>query len=216
MLEVKNVFLSYNKDYFTLNDISFYLNNNEQLTIVGNQDSGKSSIARLLVGLDKPNKGTISFNDINIEKIDFKNDIELGYIPTDFAFMNRKSIQKNLEYVLKIRKLNKDTMLVKVANALVNYDLEIIKNKKINQLNYYEKLKVAIARLSLRNIDFFVIDDVFSKLDGREKSEICSILKKLIKQNNASALILCSDLETAEILGYNKMKLNYGTLENLK
>lgn len=214
MLEVKNVFLSYNKDYFTLHDISFLLKDNEQLTILGSNDSGKSSLCRVIVGLDKINKGSIFINNINIEKIDFKNDIELGYIPTEFAFLNRKSIRQNLEYILKIRKLNKDTIAVKVNNALVNYNLDIIKNEKIKYLNYFEKIKVAIARLSLRNISVFIVDDIFAKLDSKEKSEICGYLKKLIKYNNATALILCSDEETADLFGYKKKKLNYGTLEN--
>lgn len=214
MLEVKNVFLSYNKDYFTLHDISFSLKNNQQLTIIGSADSGKSSLCRVIVGLDKINKGSILINNINIDKINFKDDVELGYIPTEFAFMNRKTIKQNLDYVLKIRKLNKDTSAVKVSNALVNYNLDIIKDKKINKLSYFEKIKVAIARLSLRNINLFIIDDVFIKLDSKEKAEITSYLKKLIKSNNAAALILCSDDETADLFGYKKKKINYGSLEN--
>lgn len=212
MLKVENIYLTYTKQYYILHDLSLSLKPNQQITILGKQDSGKSSLGRVLVGLDKCEKGKIFYKDIPIEKIDFSTDISVGYIPSVCALFENKTVIKNLEYILKIRKINKENIEIKVINAINNFDLNKIKFKKIKELSNFEKIKVILARLSLRAIELFIVDDIFLNLQENEQTEICNLLKKLIKSNDAAAIILCQDEKIAKIFNYDIRKIEYGTL----
>ncbi len=167
MLKVEHLYVSFTKEFFTLNDINIDLKSGQRLTIIGSKESGRTAMIRTLVGLEPMAKGSVSYKNISLEKIDFENDISLGYLPASFAFLENKSVKQNLEYVLKIRSKEDGFLEAKVNNALIEYGLDYIKNKKVKELNYLERLKLSIARLSLRVIDIFLIDDVFEKLVPR-------------------------------------------------
>ena len=164
MILVKNVYLSYTKEYYTLNNINLEVNKGEKVVLFGEKESGKSSLIRVIAGLEKPTKGNVYLDNTDISKVDFKNGLSLGYIGSTGVFLNNKSLKKNLEYVLKIRKEQKEVITSRVANALIKYNMENIADTKVKNLGRFEKLKLSIARLSLRKVDLFLIDDIFENL----------------------------------------------------
>jgi len=214
MLEVKNLYVSFTKEFYALNDINLQLKHGQRLVIVGNKESGRTAMLRTLVGLEAKAKGEILYKNIAIEKIDFQNDISLGYLPVNSPFLERKTVKQNIEYVLKLRSKDKNFLELKINNSLVEYGLDYIKNKKVKKLNYVERLKLAIARLSVRNIDIFLIDDIFERLSTIERKKIIKNLKDLIKINNAVAIIMTESEEIAESFGYEKKYLVYGSLQD--
>lgn len=214
MLKVEHLYVSFTKEFYTLNDINIDLKQNGRLVIIGNKESGRTAMLRTLVGLEPLAKGNISYKNISLEKIDFENDISIGYLPANFAFLENKSVKQNIEYVLKIRSKENDFMGAKVNNALVEYGLDYIKNKRVKDLNYLDRLKLAIARLSVRNIDVFLIDDIFERLATLEKEKIIKSLKALIKSNDAGAIIMTESEDVAKLFGYPKKYLVYGSLQD--
>lgn len=213
MLRLEHLYVSFTKEFYTLNDINLELKQGQRVTIIGSKESGRTAMLRTIVGLEPMAKGNIFIKNISLEKIDFENDISLGYLPANFAFLENKSVKQNIEYVLKIRNKNDDFLNVKVNNALIEYGLDYVKNKKVKELNYLERLKVAIARLSVRNVDLFLIDDVFDKLSTLEKDKIIKNLKSLIKTNDATAIIMTDSEDVAKAFGYTKRYLEYGSLK---
>ena len=89
MLNISHMYVSFVKEYYTLNDINLELNNGQKLIIVGSKESGRTAFLRTLLGLENIAKGDITYNNIPIEKIDFKNDISLGYIPAIPSLLER-------------------------------------------------------------------------------------------------------------------------------
>jgi len=216
MLKVENLYLSFTKDYYTLNDINFEIKDAEKLIIVGNKESGRTALIRTLVGLENKIKGNIIFKNIPLEKIDFENDISLGYLPAIPAFLENKTVKANVEYVLKLRKEDKSFWDVKVNNALIGYGLEYLKNRKAKDLNYLDRIKLALARLSVRSVELFLIDDIFAKLSKNERDGIIKNIKAMIKSNGASALIMTDNEEVSNQFNYNKKYLVYGSLHDEK
>lgn len=213
MILVKNVYLSYTKEYFTLNNINLEIVKGTKAVLFGEQDSGKSSLLRVIAGLEKPTKGNVYLNTIDIEKVNFKNDVNLGYIGSAGVYLNNKSVRKNLEYVLKIRKENKDVINSKVANALIKYNMEGIADKKVKDLSYFDKLRLSIARLSLRKLDLVVIDDVFAELNTKEQSTAIEYIKELIEFDDVTSVIATSNKKLCEKLGDNIIKIKFGSIE---
>lgn len=214
MLKVKSLFVSFTKEYFTLNDISLELSAGERLTIIGNKESGRTALIRTLVGLELISKGEIFYNGLALNKIDFENDISVGYVPSMPAFAENKTVKSNIEYIIKLRTKDKKMISIKTQNALNEYGLDYIKNKKIKELSYFDRIKLAIARLSTRNIDIVLIDDIFAKLSSMEKDKAIKMVKNLIKSQSSAAIIMVDSDEIANKFGYNKKYLIYGSLSD--
>ncbi len=214
MLKVEHLYVSFTKEFYTLNDINLELGDSSRLTIIGNKESGRTAMLRTLVGLEPVAKGEIRYKDIPLEKVDFERDISLGYLPAIGAFLDNKTVKQNLEYVIDIRSKDDSFKNVKVNNALVEYGLDYIKNKKVKELNYLDKLKLSIARLSLRNVEIFLIDDVFDRLSSIEKDKIIKNIKSFIRTNNASAIVMTDSEDVAKKFGYPVKYLVYGTLQD--
>lgn len=212
MLEVNHLYVSFTKDYYTLNDINISLGTGDRLTIIGGKESGRTALLRTLVGLEHVAKGEIFYKNIPLDKVDPVNDIAVGYLPSNPAFMENKTVKQNIEYPLKIRKENPAFYEAKVNNALVGFGIDYLKNKKVRDLNYLDKVKVALARLSIRNIELFLIDDVFAKISKIDRTPIIKQIKALIKSNTASAIVMTEEEDIAKEFGYKKKYLQFGSL----
>lgn len=214
MLKVNSLYVSFTKEYYTLNNINFELNSNQKLTIVGGKESGRTVLLRVLLGLEPIAKGEVFYKDISLDKIDFQNDISVGYLPVTPTFLEKKTVEDNIEYIVKLREKDKSYVSPKVSNALVEYGLEYIRKKKVKELSYYDRLKLALARLSTRNIDVLLIDDVFSNLSSMEKDKLIKQIKAIVKTQGCATLIMVDSDDIASKLGYNKKYLVYGSLQD--
>ena len=92
MIELKNVNLNYTKNYFILCDINLVINKGEKIVLFGQVGSGKTSLIRLILGLEKNFTGEASINNISTKKIDFKKDVSALYISSRGAFLEGKSV----------------------------------------------------------------------------------------------------------------------------
>jgi ABC-type multidrug transport system ATPase subunit len=216
MLKVEKLYVSFTKEYYTLNNISIHLKHGQKIVVLGSKESGRTALLRSLLGLENKAKGEIYFKNVSIDKIDFENDISIGYLPANIPFLENKTVKQNIEYILKIRDKKDPYINVKVNNAIVGYGLDYHKNKKVKELSYLERLKLALARLSIRNIELFLIDDVFAKILKSERPKIIKSIKDLIRSNGASAIIMTEEEEIASEFGYDKKYMVYGSLQDTK
>lgn len=212
MLEINHLYVSFTKDYYTLNDINISLDSNDRLVIVGSKESGRTALLRTLVGLEPIAKGEIFYKNLPIDRVDPQNDISVGYLPANPAFLDNKTVKQNIEYPLKIRKENPAFYEAKINNALISFGIEYLKNKKVKELNYLDKIKVALARLSIRNIELFYIDDIFAKISPIDRAPIIKSIKSMIKTNAAAAIIMTEEDEIASQFGYKRKYLKFGSL----
>lgn len=210
MIEVKNVFLQYTKDYNVLQDVSLRVKQGEKVVLYGADASGKSSLVRTIVGVETPLKGDIYIKGIPVNKVDFKNEVALGFLPCHPAFLEKKSVLKNLEYPLKLRKVSKGLQNIKIANVLVSYGLSGLKDQRVCDLSYFDRIKLCLARFALRNIEVFVVDDVFKRLNDAETKKVIEYLNDLIMVNNATAFIAVSDENLINKIGGRRLNIENG------
>lgn len=216
MLKVSNLYFSYTKEYNILHNINFCLHNKETMFILGEQESGRSSLIRILLGIETNYKGEVIYDNMPVDRKLFKTTVSVGFLPEKMACMEGKSVYANLKYVLKIRKVNKAMQEIKINNALKCYGLETLKDVKMNELGRYDRLKVALARLSMRKLDYIFVDDIFKDLTGTETKSILTEIKKLINVNDASAIIVSDNIDNAKHLKCKKYKLEFGSLDQLE
>jgi ABC-type enterochelin transport system ATPase subunit len=105
---------------------------------------------------------------------------------------------------------------VKINNALKCYGLELLKDEKMKDIGRFDRIKVALARLSLRKLDYIIVDDIFKEAPDSEIKYIMSEIKRLIKANDASAIIVSDNIELSKNLKCDKYKLEFGELVKLE
>lgn len=198
MIEIRHLFHRYIREYFALFDINLHIEKGEKVALVGSEDSGKTSLIRILSKLEKPSSGEILIDGKNLTQIDFKSDISVGYIPVYPIFFEKKTVYDNLEYILKFRKTNKDKCEELICDALKNYDLEKYKDIQVKKLSLYEKYKLSFARLALRKLDILLIDNIFDnfcELQEDQKQDILNIIINLYKDKNLTMLSATSNID---------------------
>ena len=214
MISIKNLFLSFTKEFDALHDINLEIEDGEKIALVGKADSGKTMLLRVIANLEKIKSGEVYIKNINLKKINFKQDIQVAFVPKSFVFLNRKTIKENLEYVLKIRNFDPATINLKVITALKNFGIEGIQNIKIKDLSNYQKTLVELARASLRKVELFLIDDICADLDRNECANILNKLAELINDNSKCTFVCAfSEQSYAEKLGLKIVKLKDGMIE---
>ena len=194
MIEVKNVCLSYIKEYSALYNINFKVDDGERLAIIGDSESGKTSLLRAIARLEKIDKGEIYLNKININKINFAKDLDVVYLSSKPIFFDNQSVFYNLKYVLKIRKISDETINKKIYNALKLLEIENTKEIKIKDLTEREKKLVSLARAGLRKGDVYLVDDIFNS-NKVENEKIVNYLNMIIEKEASCLFTLNSSHE---------------------
>jgi heme ABC exporter ATP-binding subunit CcmA len=155
--------------------ISFALNNNEALHIMGSNGSGKSTLIRILGGISEPSKG-------NITK---KEDLKISYLGHKNALKSYLSIRDNLDLL--------DLMDNKqIDNLLTKFDLMNKLDVTLGNLSFGQQKKIALLRIFINDADLILLDEPFVGLDV----EMCEILSNHLnkKVEQGSGLIFTSHI----------------------
>lgn len=200
-IEFKNVYFKYDKKYI-LNNISFKLNKNENIAIVGETGSGKTTIISLIEKFYKINKGNIFIDDININDID-KNTLRdsIGLVLQD-TYLFKGTIMENIKYGHKISDeevikicvdMNANKFIEKLPNG---YYTEIEENA--NNLSIGEKQLLSIVRCIIKNPKIVILDEATSEVDVKTEKYIYDGIKKILK--NRTSIVIAHRLSTIKNL----------------
>jgi len=198
MIEIKRLYHRYIREYFALFDINLHIEKGEKVALVGSEDSGKTSLIRILSKLEKPSSGEILIDGKSLPDVDYKSDVSVGYIPVYPIFFERKSVFGNLEYILKMRKADKDKYEELVNDVLKRYGLEKFKDVQVKKLSLYEKYKLSFARLDLRKLDVLLIDNIFDnfcELQEEQKEDLLNIIISFYKEEGLTMLSATSNAD---------------------
>ena len=188
-----NVSFSYGgKD--AIQDVSFQLNEGDYLCVLGENGTGKSTIVKLLVGLLKPESGSIEYNGIKKS--------EIGYLPqstqTDGSFpasVYEVVLQGRCEKLGK-RFFYDQSDKRKAAENMKLLGIENIKNKSFSSLSGGQKQRVLLARALCAADRLLVLDEPVSGLDPIVTGELYDVIYKLNKEKKISVIMVSHDTKT--------------------
>lgn len=205
MIKIRNLCVAFSKEYDVLHDINLTIETGEKLALIGEKESGKTMLLRTIAKLEELKSGEILIDGTDLKKVDFKKNYSIGFVPKKFVFMQNKTVKQNLEYVLKMRNVDSATINLKILNAMKNYDIIGIQNFKIKDLSAYQKTLVQLARISLRKIKLYLIDDITCDLLPSEVEKIVYKLKMLLNDNPESTFIFA--FKNEDIANYLNLKI---------
>lgn len=197
MVEVKNLFLKYTREYYALYDINLNIEDGEAVAFVGEDESGKTSLLRVLAKLEKATKGEVYIKNIPLEKVNFRTDLQAGYVPATPVFLEKKSVYENFKYILKGWGLTESEIENKINNVIIEFAIEKIKDTKIKDLSLEEKYVLSLIRLSLRELDLLMVDNIFDKLSEATMEVVVDLIKKL-KTKKTTLIVATTKPEIAQ------------------
>ena len=197
MVEVKNLFLKYTREFYALYDINLNIEDGEAVAFVGEDESGKTSLLRVLAKLEKATKGEVYIRDIPLEKVNFRTDLQAGYVPATPVFLEKKSVYENFKYILKGWGLTESEIENKINNVIIEFAIEKIKDTKIKDLSLEEKYVLSLIRLSLRELDLLMVDNIFDKLSEATMEVVVDLIKKL-KTKKTTLIVAMTKPEIAQ------------------
>lgn len=212
MILVKNLSLKFTKEFYALYDVNLEIKKGEAVALLGEEHSGKTTLLRVLCKLEKDFTGEVYIKDIPLKKVDFSLDVNMGYIPAAPVFFEKKTVYQNLQALLKSRKINKSQREEKINKLLIEYNLEKFRDEKVKNLSLFEKYVLSIARLSLREIELVLIDNIFENLSQEEYEKICELIKKQFLQNKVTTVIATTSPSVAKDLTKRTIKFKLGSI----
>ncbi|MGW8123288.1 LPS export ABC transporter ATP-binding protein [Roseivirga echinicomitans] len=220
-LRADNLVKTYKKRK-VVNDISVQVEQGEIVGLLGPNGAGKTTTFYMIVGLIKPNEGSVYLEDTDITPLPmFKRaKLGIGYLAQEPSVFRKLTVEENIMAVLEMTKLPKKLQKEKMESLLEEFSLTHVRKNKGQVLSGGERRRTEIARALSVDPKFVLLDEPFAGVDPIAVEEIQSIVFKL-KQKNIGILITDHNVnETLSItdrayLMFEGKLLKAGTAEEL-
>lgn len=212
MIRISNLFLRYVRQYYALYDINLEIAQGERVAFIGKKESGKTSLLRILLKLEKAQKGEVYIKNIPLKKLNFAEDINMGYLPAEPIFFENKTVYENLLYVAKMQVSRPAQIESLINDVLIDFNIEGFKEVNVSDLSLYQKYIVSLARLSLRKIDILLVDARFEALEVIERDKIIEILKQKFISEDSIFILSTEDEKLAKKLTTRQIYFENGSI----
>lgn len=205
MIEVQNVTKTYGKKsaaFVALDDVSFTIPDGASVAIVGKSGSGKSTLMHAISGLDRPERGQIVIDGVDILKlkqkaVDTFRSQKIGFIFQAFFVQANETAFENVALPLEIASLSAGARKKRVQAALRVVGLSDKEKQKARNLSGGQKQRLAIARAIVNNPRIIFADEPTGNLDTTTGATIEKLLFGLNKQGGSTLVIVTHDEELA-------------------
>lgn len=173
-------------------NMNLQISNGTFSVIFGAPASGKSTLLRLITGLEKPNQGEIFIRGQQMTKAK-PGERNIGYVPQSFALYPHFSVFDNIAYPLKLMGKPKSQYRSIVEDAAASLKITHLLKKKPNQCSGGEKQRVAIARGIVKDTKIFILDDPLTGLDFKLRERLFDDLRQMRSDLDATFIYTTSD-----------------------
>lgn len=204
MIEVKNITKTYGKKsqaFVAVDDISMTIPSGASIAIIGKSGSGKSTLMHAISGLDRPQKGEIIIDGVDIlklksKKVDEFRSKKIGFIFQAFFVEGNDTCYNNVSLPLEIAKVPRSKRADMVRHALGEVELSDKQKSKAKDLSGGQKQRLAIARAIVNRPDIIFADEPTGNLDSVTGAHIEDLLFRLNREGK-TLIIVTHDEELA-------------------
>ncbi len=188
-LIVKKISKSYgNKD--VIRDINISIKRGEIVGLLGPNGAGKTTTFYTIVGLVKPDRGSIILDktDISNQPIYLRGKLGISYLPQEASIFRGMNVEDNLLSIIEIKEKDKNKQEIILQNLLNEFDINHVRKSKSIVLSGGERRRLEIARTLASKPKYLLLDEPLTGIDPVSIEEIKIIIKKL-KDKNIGVLI---------------------------
>lgn len=198
-----------------LRNISFEVDEGPAfISILGKSGCGKTTLLRLLAGLEKPEEGKISINGKIVSEgnkiIVLPHQRDIGFVFQDLALWPHFTVYQNIEFGLKQLQIAGYKNLIN--QTLEEFGIAELKNNFPHQLSGGQQQLVALARSMALQPRILLMDEPLANLDVKLKKQIRRLVKQLVKEKDMTVLYVTHDHKEAVDLSDKIMLLNNGII----
>lgn len=210
---LKNVKKIYDKKV-VIDNIDLTIEDKEFIVLVGASGCGKSTVLRMIAGLEEISDGEIFIGDKKVNDIPPK-DRDIAFVFQSYALYPHMTVRENIAFGLKMRKIDKTTIEQKVQEAAEILDLTEYLDRKPKQLSGGQRQRVALGRAIVRNPKVFLMDEPLSNLDAKLRVQMRAEIKKLHEKLQTTFIYVTHDQTEALTMGDRIVVLNKGKIQQV-
>ena len=216
VIQVKNVSLSINQNHI-LKSINLVVNQGETVVLLGKNGCGKTMLLKTVVGLYKPNEGTVSVFEKDIYSIskEEKNKIfrQTGYVFQKSGLFDSLTIAENVMFgIQRFKPENRNAMLEKAVLLLKSTGLDNVEHKLPSELSGGMQKRAGIARAIAMEPAMLLMDDPTAGLDPVLSDAIADLIIRIRERLNSAIILVTHDLKIAYKLGHRIGLMHEGRL----
>jgi putative spermidine/putrescine transport system ATP-binding protein len=213
LIEIRNLAKSFG-NVKAVDDISLDIESGEFITLLGPSGSGKTTVLRMIAGFEDPDAGSIKLNGEDITHLPpFDRDVNTVF--QDYALFPHMSVQENVEYGLRTRKVPKAERAKQALEAIASVKLEETVNRLPHQLSGGQRQRIALARALVLRPRVLLLDEPLGALDRQLREEMQVELKKIQRDAGITFVFVTHDQEEAMRMSDRIVVFNSGRIEQV-
>jgi sulfate transport system ATP-binding protein len=212
-IELKNVSKRFGS-VAAVNNVSYSVNEGELLALLGPSGGGKTTVLRMIAGLEMPTDGDIyvrgqRVNDLSIQQRN------IGFVFQNYALFKNMNVFKNIAFGLKVKKWKRADIKSRVRELLELFGLQELERRYPHQLSGGQRQRVAIARALAPKPGVLLLDEPFGAVDAKIRQELREWLVTLHHELNVTTIFVTHDQEEAMEVSNRIVIFSRGNLEQI-
>jgi cell division transport system ATP-binding protein len=198
-----------------IKDLNLTIDKGEFISIIGPSGAGKSTLFHMLIGADKPSKGEILIDGIDINSLDtdamqlYRR--KVGMVWQNFKLLPLKTVFENVAFALEALDEEESNIIMRVTEVLEEVGLGEYAEKFPAQLSGGEKQRCAIARALVHKPDLIIADEPTGNLDPKTSEDIINILKK-VNKSGVTVIVATHDMYIVDVAKKRVVVLDKGKI----
>jgi putative spermidine/putrescine transport system ATP-binding protein len=201
-------------DFTAVSGLDLEIREGELLALLGPSGCGKTTTLRMIAGFVEPTEGTVHFGnrDVTALPVHRRN---VGMVFQGYALFPHLSVARNVEFGLRVRGWDAERKRAKVAEMLRWVQLEALSERLPKALSGGQQQRVALARAMAVEPDVLLLDEPFSALDAKLRTQMRTEIRELQQQARITSVFVTHDQEEAMAIADRIGVMNQGRLEQL-
>lgn len=214
IIEVKNVSKQFEDGKFALNNVSLSVKKGEFVTILGPSGCGKTTLLRCIAGFQVATEGDILLNGEDVTQMP-PHKRPVNTVFQKYALFPHLNVYDNVAFGLKLKKLDKDTIVKRVKQALKTVGMTDYEYRDVDSLSGGQQQRVAIARAIVNQPEVLLLDEPLAALDLKMRKDMQLELKEMHRKLGITFIYVTHDQEEALTLSDRVVVMNEGKIQQI-
>ena len=199
-MSLQHIFKIYDGNVTAVSDFNLEIADKEFIVLVGPSGCGKSTTLHMVAGLEEISKGELRIDDRLVNDVEPK-DRDIAMVFQSYALYPHMTVRENMEFPLKLRKMDKAEIERRVNQAAEILDITQYLDRKPKALSGGQRQRVAIGRAIVREPKVLLMDEPLSNLDAKLRNQMRAEIIKLRQRINTTFIYVTHDQTEAMTLG---------------
>jgi sulfate transport system ATP-binding protein len=201
-------------NFVALDDVDLTVGSGHLTALLGPSGGGKSTLLRIIGGLEQPDAGEVRINGREITGLPAQRR-NVGFVFQHYAAFKHLSVYRNVAFGLEVRKRPKDEIRKRVYELLELVHLEQFADRLPGQLSGGQRQRMALARALAVEPTVLLLDEPFGALDAKVRRELRDWLRRLHDDVHVTTVFVTHDQEEALEVADEIVVINHGRIEQV-